>query len=73
MFENNLYLVENNEDLSELIKEFKSLDRKKRIGLDTETTGLDFVKDKIAGVCLGYKDKTTYKGWYPAYSSQWTR
>ena len=34
------------------------------VGLDTETTGLDYIKDKIVGYCLAVKSGNLYKGWY---------
>jgi len=61
---NDVYMVETVEELRELIALFKSLDPKTPVSIDTETSGLNFLKDRIAGPCIGYKDKLNYKGYY---------
>lgn len=59
-----LRMPENNDDLTVVISEFKALPAGAYVGLDTETTGLDYYKDQVVGVCLAYKSPTTIQGFY---------
>ena len=47
-----LHLVQTEKDLSDVSFFFRSLPENSLLGLDTETTGLDFIKDRVVGVCL---------------------
>ncbi len=47
-----LQLAQTNEDLMSVCAFYRSLPKGALVGLDTETTGLDFIKDRVVGVCL---------------------
>lgn len=47
-----LQLAQTNEDLMSIFDFYKSLPKGSLVGLDSETTGLDFIKNEIVGVCL---------------------
>lgn len=60
----NVFLVETQDD----IEVFKSnLSKNTKVGLDTETTGLDFITDKVVGYCMSCGNtysKDDYAGYY---------
>lgn len=53
----NYYLVENITELDNLLKDIKT---KKLVCIDYETTGLDFLKDKIIGISFSLKSKEAF-------------
>ena len=59
-----LTLIETNDELSDLIKKVSTIPKGSLMGLDTETTGLDFVKDKIVGYCISFGTKNRQNGFY---------
>lgn len=60
----NLHLIESSQEMQTLFDEFNP---KVLVGLDTETTGLDYNKDSVVGVCVsggkGYSPGA-YDGYY---------
>lgn len=56
-----IYLIETVEELSKLRQ---AVVKCGTLGLDCETTGLDFNKDRAVGVCISFSDK---KGFYVPY------
>lgn len=59
-----LRMPQTNEDLTQVISEFKQLKPGDYVGLDTETTGLDYYKDFVVGICIAYRIGKDYKGFY---------
>lgn len=60
----NVYLIQSVQEMFSLKEKFNL---KVKVGLDTETTGLDYDKDKVVGVCVsGGKSYThnEYSGYY---------
>lgn len=57
-------MPESNEEFTQIIQEFKSLKPGTFIGADTESTGLDYYRDRVVGVCLAYATKTNFIGYY---------
>lgn len=58
------YLPESNDDFTKIIQMFKALPKGAPVGGDTETTGLDYYKDVVVGVCVAFLDKGWYHGVY---------
>lgn len=56
-----IYLIETVEELQKLRQ---AVEKCATIGLDTETEGLDFNKDRVVGVCISFSDK---RGFYVPY------
>ena len=59
-----LFLIETEDDLNRLQLFFDKISPQTPLGLDTETTGVDYLKDSIVGFCLSIYHKGKYKGWY---------
>lgn len=58
-------MPESNEEFTQIINEFRALKPGSYVGLDTETTGLDYNKDQVVGVCVARLDDThKYVGYY---------
>lgn len=60
-----LQLVQTQQDLDQVVMFYHSLPEGTLVGLDTETTGLDFIKNNVVGVCLSaFNDRGLQIGTY---------
>lgn len=60
-----LRMPQTNDDLTQVINEYKQQVKPGDfVGLDTETTGLDYYTDYIVGICISYRIGNDYKGFY---------
>ena len=63
IFNYSVNLIESEEEITAISKIIKGLEDP-LIGIDTETTGLDYITDQVAGFCFSYHCKGVIEGYY---------
>jgi len=59
-----VHLVQDYDDFKQMVDQFKTLPKGSLVGLDTETSGLDYNTDRVAGYCISCGDPSHQDGYY---------